>query len=157
MDQLINNVGPNADFKTVISEVIKKQIVILGPAITIAKARNVKGLTVADDGTVTDIQGPPQEIIQALIDQFIQLSGLIVRKTMEPLLANYPDGVKLPENQDEATIPSPVDGTQAAPSQPTSQQNPTPSSPTMQNPALPATGLPEALQADQPNAVDSIK
>lgn len=83
---------PNQDYKKVLTDVIKKQIVILGPAITLAKARNVKGLTVADDGTVTAVQGQPQELIQALIDQFVQLSGEIVRKTMEPLLSAYPDG-----------------------------------------------------------------
>jgi len=65
-------------------------MVILGPSITLAKARNVKGLTVADDGTVVNIDGQPQELIQGLIDQFVQLSGLIVKKTMEPLLSMYP-------------------------------------------------------------------
>lgn len=74
------------DYKQLLSEVIKKQIVILGPDITLAKARNVPGLVVADDGTVTDISGVPQEITQKLIDQFVQLSGEIVKKTMEPLL-----------------------------------------------------------------------
>jgi hypothetical protein len=68
-------------------------MVILGPGITLAKARNVKGLSVNDSGIVTEIQGPPQELIQGLIDQFVQLSGLIVKKTMEPLLSGYPDGV----------------------------------------------------------------
>src|SRR5258708_23894476 len=62
------------DYKKLLTDVIKKQIVILGPGITLAKARNVKGLTVADDGTVTNMQGQPQELIQALIDQFVQLS-----------------------------------------------------------------------------------
>ena len=81
------------DYKTLLTQVIQKQMVILGPTITLAKARNVKGLTVADDGTVTNIQGQPQETIQALIDQFVQLSGLIVKKTMEPLLSIYPNGV----------------------------------------------------------------
>lgn len=81
------------DYKKLLTDVIKKQIVILGPQITLAKARNVKGLTIADDGTVTNMQGQPQEMIQALIDQFVQLSGEIVRKTMEPLLSVYPDGV----------------------------------------------------------------
>lgn len=130
MDSLIN-ATPSTDYKKVISDVIKKQIVILGPAITIAKARNVKGLTVADDGTVTDIQGPPQEIIQSLIDQFIQLSGLIVRKTMEPLLANYPDGIN---------SAAPNVGQQAPPVQ--NFQNPTPSpqpAPTMPNPTEPVS------------------
>lgn len=77
----------NQDYKQLLSEVIKKQIVILGPDITLSKARNVKGLTVANDGTVTSVEGKPQEVTQALIDQFVQLSGLIVKKTMEPLLS----------------------------------------------------------------------
>lgn len=97
---------PNAqqDYKKLLTDVIKKQIVILGPQITLAKARNVKGLTVSDDGTVTQMQGPPQELIQALIDQFVQLSGLIVKKTMEPLLSGYPDGAKSIDNAAEPQI-----------------------------------------------------
>jgi hypothetical protein len=86
----------NTDYKKLLTEVIQKQMVVLGPGITLAKARNVKGLTVADDGSVTDIQGAPQVLIQGLIDQFVQLSGLIVKKTMEPLLSVYPDGVPTP-------------------------------------------------------------
>lgn len=89
------------DYKKLLTEVIQKQMVILGPTITLAKARNVKGLTVADDGTVTAIDGQPQELIQGLIDQFVQLSGLIVKKTMEPLLSVYPDGV-------DKTTPTPT-------------------------------------------------
>ncbi|MBI2034410.1 MAG: hypothetical protein HYT11_01625 [Candidatus Levybacteria bacterium] len=80
----------DGDFKKLFTDVIKKQIIVLGPDITLAKARNVKGLIITDDGTVTDIKGDPKELIQDLIDQFVQLSGLIVKKTMEPLLANYP-------------------------------------------------------------------
>lgn len=75
------------DYQQLLTEVIKKQIVILGPDITLAKARNVPGLEVADDGSVLSVTGNPQEITQKLIDQFVQLSGLIVKKTMEPLLS----------------------------------------------------------------------
>lgn len=88
---------PNTDYKKLLTEVIQKQMIILGPNITLTKARNVKGLIISDDGTVTDIQGPPQELIQNLINQFVQLSGLIVEKTMEPLLSAYPDGVPDPD------------------------------------------------------------
>ncbi|MFH1187117.1 MAG: hypothetical protein V1697_03005 [Candidatus Levyibacteriota bacterium] len=77
----------NQEYQKLFTDVIKKQIILLGPNITLAKARNVKGLTVSDDGTVTAINGNSQEMIQELIDQFVQLSGLIVKKTMEPLLA----------------------------------------------------------------------
>lgn len=83
------------DYKKLLTQVIQKQMVILGPTITLAKARNVKGLTVADDGTVVNIDGQPQALIQGLIDQFVQLSGLIVKKTMEPLLSAYPDGATI--------------------------------------------------------------
>ncbi|HEX7542654.1 MAG TPA: hypothetical protein VF385_01055 [Patescibacteria group bacterium] len=82
----------SSDYKALLTQVVQKQMVILGPSITLAKARNVKGLTVADDGTVVNMVGQPQTLIQGLIDQFVQLSGLIVKKTMEPLLSAYPDG-----------------------------------------------------------------
>ncbi len=107
----------NTDYKKLLTEVIQKQMVILGPSITLAKARNVKGLTVADDGSVVNMDGQPQEMIQGLIDQFVQLSGLIVKKTMEPLLSMYPDGVaetiakSVPEAQlVTPSIPVPTEG-----------------------------------------------
>lgn len=102
----------NEDYKKLLTEVIKKQMVILGPSITLAKARNVKGLIVADDGTVLDIQGNPAELIQGLIDQFVQLSGLIVKKTMEPLLSMGIPAVPLQTPTVEAqTTQSPVQNT----------------------------------------------
>jgi hypothetical protein len=99
----------DSEYKALLSDVIKKQIVILGPDITLVKARNVKGLVVADDGTVTEITGAPQEITQNLIDQFVQLSGMIVKKTMEPLLAYHPtvDGFS-PQSVAAAAMATPV-------------------------------------------------
>jgi hypothetical protein len=103
---------PNTDYKKLLTEVIQKQMVILGPSITLAKARNVKGLTVADDGTVVNVEGQPQELIQSLIDQFVQLSGLIVKKTMEPLLSAYPDGVA--DILEKTAVPTPVPANEPA-------------------------------------------
>jgi hypothetical protein len=77
-------------YQKLLTEVIKKEILILGPAISLAKARNVKGLTISEDGTVTAISGNPQELTQQLIDQFMELSSLIVKKTMEPILTSHP-------------------------------------------------------------------
>lgn len=99
------------EYKKLLTEVIKKQIVILGPDITLAKARNVAGLEVADDGTILNITGNPQEIVQKLIDQFVQLSGLIVKKTMEPLLmVNTP--IQVPVAQ---TVVTPIVSPQPTP------------------------------------------
>lgn len=84
--------GPHdqEEYKKLMSELVKKQIIILGPDISLAKARGVSGLTVADDGSVTAITGDPKTALQQLIEEFVSLSGMIVKKTMEPLLANYP-------------------------------------------------------------------
>ncbi len=80
------------DYKRILTEVIKKQLAILGPQITIAKAQSVAGLTVDTSGNVSAITGDPQVVMQALIDQFVQLSGLIVKKTLEPLYFQHTDG-----------------------------------------------------------------
>lgn len=95
------------DHQKLLTDVIKKQIVILGPDITLAKARNVQGLTIADDGTVTAITGDPKLLTQQLVDQFMELSGLIVKKTMEPLLASSVDGDTKKEVLDAVTAAPP--------------------------------------------------
>lgn len=74
------------DYNRVISELIKKQIIILGPDITLAKVRNVQGLTVDEKGDVVSVVGDPQVVLQDLINHFVELSGLIVKKTMESIL-----------------------------------------------------------------------
>ena len=108
------------DQQKLLTDVIKKQIVILGPDITLAKARNVKGLTVADDGTVTGIDGDPHVLTQELVNQFMELSGLIVKKTMEPLLAMSDGPTVIPPT---APIP-PTQPTPPAPPPPTTDNPP---------------------------------
>lgn len=78
------------DYKKLISEMIKKQILILGSEITLSKIKGIQGLTVTDAGDVTAIQGEPQKILQDIINAFVDLSGLIVKKTMESILVTYP-------------------------------------------------------------------
>lgn len=126
------------EHQKLLTEVIKKQIVILGPDITLAKARNVAGLTVADDGTVTAINGDPQLLTKELVNQFMELSGLIVKKTMEPLLAI---------SADTPTAPAPTAPIPSTPSQPASTE----ASP--QPVAKPAENVPQSQpKADPPGA-----
>ena len=80
----------DTDYKKMFSELIKKQILVLGPDITLAKVKNVPGIQVDSTGEVTAIQGDPQATLQSLINQFVELSGLIVKKTMESILTAYP-------------------------------------------------------------------
>ena len=78
------------DYKNIITEIIKKQAIILGPQIAVLKARNVAGITVMDDGLVTSINGSEQEILQKLIDQYVSLSGEIVKNAVNSVFAKYP-------------------------------------------------------------------
>ncbi|MEK7068046.1 MAG: hypothetical protein AAB956_03550 [Patescibacteria group bacterium] len=77
-------------YKSLMSEIITKQIVILGPQIAIIKARNVAGLTIDESGKVTDIKGEPAEALQNLIDAYVNLSGLIVKNALGSIFSKYP-------------------------------------------------------------------
>jgi len=81
----------NDRYNKVLSEVIKQQILILGPDIAVLKAHNVGGLKVSDSGEVIAIKGDPRDALKSLIDEYVSLSGLIVKKAMEPLLQKYPE------------------------------------------------------------------
>jgi hypothetical protein len=88
------------NYQQLLTETLQKQMVILGPTITLSKARHVDGLHFTDDGRVTGIDGNPQEISIKLLEQFRELSPLMVKKTMRPLLnaiiSSYPT---MPEPQ----------------------------------------------------------
>ena len=75
------------DYNALLTELIKKQILILGADITLATVKNVPGLEVDGWGTVTKVTGDPQVVLQNLINQFVELSGLIVKKTLESIMA----------------------------------------------------------------------
>jgi hypothetical protein len=80
----------NTDYKQMLTEIIKKQIVILGPQIAVLKARGVSGLKVSDNGEVTDVSEPEQVVLQKLIDEYVALSGEIVRNAVNSIFEKYP-------------------------------------------------------------------
>ncbi len=98
----------DTDYKKMFSELIKKQMLILGPDITLAKVKNVPGVEVDATGEVIAIQGDPQATLQGLINQFVELSGMIVKKTMESILTAYPalSGTALPSMMGMASATS---------------------------------------------------
>ncbi len=78
-------------YMSIMSEIIAKQAIILGPEIAVLKARNVAGLSVNDEGKVTNLTSNASEVLQALIDEYISLSGEIVRNVMKPIFEKYPE------------------------------------------------------------------
>ena len=85
----------NVDYRKLIEEIVSKQMAILGPDIALRKARNVPGLEVDEQGVVQRLnEADSQNILQKLVDEYIALSGAIVRNILDPVFAKYP-GVKL--------------------------------------------------------------
>ena len=78
------------EYKRVMTEIVSKQSIILGPEIAIMKARNVDGMVVTDEGVVTEIHGDHKEALQKLIDEYVELSGQIVRATLGSIFDKYP-------------------------------------------------------------------
>ena len=80
-----------SQYISLISEIIAKQAVILGPDIAILKARNVLGLGIDDHGKLIDIRGNPSDVVEQLIDEYVQLSGQIVKSALSSIFTKYPD------------------------------------------------------------------
>lgn len=83
-----------SQYKAILTDLIKKQIIMLGPNVALAQARRVEGLIIDDDGAVKEIQGNPQEILTKVAKQYMALSGAIAQMTLESIIAKYP-GVKI--------------------------------------------------------------
>lgn len=80
-----------SQYISLISEIIEKQAVILGPDIAVLKAKNVLGLVIDENGKVTDVKGNPEDVVQQLIDEYVQLSGQIVKGALSSIFTKYPD------------------------------------------------------------------
>ncbi len=78
------------DYVQLFNEILQRQFVVLGPDISVVIAKKVEGLKISEEGKITDFEGDPQVLLQSLINGFVNLSGMIVRKTIEPLLAKHP-------------------------------------------------------------------
>ena len=74
-----------------LTDLVKKQMVMLGPGVAIANARKVAGLTVSEDGQVTAIAGDPQVALDQLAKEYMNLSGQIAQATLSSLLEKYPN------------------------------------------------------------------
>jgi len=80
----------NQQYEKMLTDLIQKQMVVLGPNIALDKARKITGLTVADDGTVSNVQGDPQLVLKGVANEYMALSGQIAQMTLNTLLEKYP-------------------------------------------------------------------
>lgn len=78
-------------YKSVMSEIIAKQSVILGPEMAVMRAKKVEGLEIGENGVVTGVQGNPADVLKRLIDTYVELSGQIVKNALGPIFMKYPE------------------------------------------------------------------
>jgi hypothetical protein len=78
-------------YKAVMTEIIGKQSVILGPDMAIARAKKIANVDVSEKGEVTGISGDPAEALRKLIDTYVELSGQIVKSALGPIFMKYPE------------------------------------------------------------------
>lgn len=83
------------DYIQLFNEIVEQQSIVLGPDIATIIAKKVEGLTFSDGKKIIGYEGDAQQILQNLIDGYVNLSGMIVRKTIEPLLAKHPSALKI--------------------------------------------------------------
>lgn len=74
-----------------LTDLIHKQMVVLGPNIALDKARKVPGLKLSDDGTVLDMDGNPSMVLKGVANEYMALSGQIAQMTLNSLLEKYPE------------------------------------------------------------------
>lgn len=79
-----------ADYQNLISALIQKQMLILGPDIALDTARNVSGLQVGDAGQADNISGKPETVLRDLVDAYSTLCRPVAQITFYNLLNQYP-------------------------------------------------------------------
>ena len=78
-------------YKAVISEIIAKQSIILGPDMAIMRAKKVPGIEISDKGEVTSIGNDPEAALKNLVDTYVELSGQIVKNALGSIFTKYPE------------------------------------------------------------------
>lgn len=86
-----------SQYKNIITDLIQKQMVMLGPNVALGQVRKVEGLKVSDEGVVIELSGDPQAVLSLVASQYMALSGAIAKMTLESVIAKYPD-VKIPSS-----------------------------------------------------------
>lgn len=79
------------DYKKVISDIIKKQIEVVGPTIALAVARKVPTIKLAQDGEVLEITGDPKVAFEQVAEAYIAFSGEISKMILKSVMKLYPD------------------------------------------------------------------
>jgi len=79
------------DFLNLLTDIIQKQIVILGRDVVLRKARSIGKITIDDTGAVTAVEGEAKVYLKSLIVSLAEISPESIRKTIEPMVSGNPE------------------------------------------------------------------
>ena len=82
------------EYGKMLTDLIQKQMVVLGPNIALDKARKVAGLKVSfrvvQNWGALQVTGDPKLVLKGVANEYMMLSGQIVQMTLNSLLEKYP-------------------------------------------------------------------
>lgn len=82
--------SPIIDYTKIINDLASRQLALFGPDITFALVRKIDGLIVDQNGKIKVTSQNAAEALNNLASEFLDLSSLIVKKTVESLMQTYP-------------------------------------------------------------------
>lgn len=107
-------------YQKLLTDAVRKQIIILGKEITLLKAREIPGISVTDDGTVAFLKENNVEVVTQFLEEFREISSPLVKKTMQPLLSALgtvtvqPNPATIPVQQNANQIPQNAENSEKA-------------------------------------------
>lgn len=70
----------------IISEIIKKESIVLGPAAALMVASSVQAIKLSPQGDVTAVKGDIAQVSKELIAKYVELAGVCVKSPVEHYL-----------------------------------------------------------------------
>jgi hypothetical protein len=87
------------NYAELVEAAIRREMDILGDDQAVVMARDIDGLDVDDDGTVTGIDRSSMDVLEELVDAYVEVSGDIAAFVIARRLSNMVDDSDgLPDN-----------------------------------------------------------
>lgn len=77
-------------YLSLLSEIIAKEVIVLGSDMAILRAQSIAGLSVDNNGEAIDIKGNAVQTLQELVYGYMELSGEATKDIIDPIFINYP-------------------------------------------------------------------
>lgn len=74
------------DYKKIITELVQKQMSMVGPSVALSIVQKVPVVKVADNGEVLEVNGDPKAALESVANAYIAFSGEISRMILKSVM-----------------------------------------------------------------------